>query len=123
MCVSFSPLVNSGGRHVQKHITSLVLLIGLRACLHVCGHTGLSQVGGSLSVLPLSGLSHSHIDALQPLLSVFLILSFQDIRLIVGEDLKGPWQTPITALLGYNLIKEEGKKKTTKSNCHFVHAI
>lgn len=81
------------------------------ACLHVCVHIGVSQVGGCLPVLPLSGLSHSHIDALQPLLSMFLILSFQHVRLIVSEDLKGPRQTPIAALLGYNLLKKEGRKE------------
>lgn len=49
------------------------------------------QIGGGLPVLPLSGLSHSHIDALQPLLGVFLVFSFQHIRLAVCEDLKGSW--------------------------------
>lgn len=73
----------------------------------------LSQVGGGLSVLPLSGLSHGHVDALQPLLGMFLILGFQHIRLTVGEDLKGPWQTPIPALSGYDLQakNEEGEAK------------
>lgn len=72
-----------------------------------------SQVGGSLSVLPLSGLSHSHVDALQPLLGVFLILSFQHVCLTVSEDLKGPRQTPISSLLGHNLWKTRkiGKRK------------
>ncbi|KAG7226102.1 hypothetical protein INR49_018713 [Caranx melampygus] len=61
------------------------------------------HVGGGLSVLSLSGLSHGHVDALQPLLRVFLILSFQHVCLVVGEDLEGPRQTPIPTLLGYNL--------------------
>lgn len=68
----------------------------------------LSQVGGSLSVLPLSGLSDGHVDALQPLLSVFLILSFQHVRLTVSEDLEGPRQAPIPALPGHHLQMEGG---------------
>ena len=65
-----------------------------------------SQVGGGLSVLPLSGLSHGHVDALQPLLGVLLIVSFQHVRLTVREDLEGPWQTSITSLLGYDLWRK-----------------
>ncbi len=69
----------------------------------------LSQVGGGLSVLPLSGLSHGHVDALQPLLSMFLILSFQHVCLVVCEDLKGPRQAAITSLLGYHLQMKSKK--------------
>ena len=68
--------------------------------------TLLSQVGGSLSVFSLSGLGHSHVDALQPLLGVFLILSFQHVRLTVCENLKGPRQAPIPPLLGHHLQTE-----------------
>lgn len=68
----------------------------------------LSQVGGSLSVLSLSCLSHSYIDALQPLFSMFLILSFQHICLTVSEDLEGPWQAPIAALLCHYLQTQRG---------------
>lgn len=63
----------------------------------------LSQVGGRFSVLPLSGLSHSHVDALQPFLCMLLILSFQHVRLVVGEDLEGAWQAAITPLPCYHL--------------------
>lgn len=64
---------------------------------------GVSQVGGGLSVLLLPGLSHSHVDALQPLLGVLLILSFQHVRLAVCKDFKGPWKTPIPAFFSYDL--------------------
>lgn len=67
----------------------------------------LSQVGGGLSVLPLFGLSHSHVDALQPLFSVFLILSLQHVRFTVGEDLEGARQTPVPTLFGYHLQTEQ----------------
>lgn len=63
----------------------------------------LSQVGGGLPVLPLSGLSHSYVDALQPLLGMLLILSFQHVRLTVREDLEGSWEAAITPLLGHHL--------------------
>lgn len=75
----------------------------------------LSQVGGRLSVLPLSGLSHGHVDALQPLLSMFLILSFQHVCLAVSEDLKGSWQTAITPLLGYHLWRNNKKDEKETS--------
>lgn len=81
--------------------------------LSVSSFVKLSQVGGRLPVLPLSGLGHGHVDALQPLLSVLLILSFQHVGLTVREDLKGPWQPPITPLLGYHL---RGKTKQTTTS-------
>lgn len=65
-----------------------------------------SQVGGSLSVLPLSGLSHGHVYTLQPLFRVLLVLSLQHVRLTVCEDLKGARQAAITPLLGYHLWKK-----------------
>lgn len=79
----------------------------------------LSQVGGGLSVLPLSGLSHGHVDALQPLLSMFLVLSFQHVCLAVCEDLKGPRQAPITSLFGYHLrIKRKTDEKEVKKKAN-----
>lgn len=66
-----------------------------------------SQVGGRLSVLPLPGLSHGHVDALQPLLGALLVLSFQHVRLAVGEDLEGARQAAIPPLLGHDLRGEE----------------
>lgn len=63
----------------------------------------LSQVGGHFLVLPLSGLSHSHVDALQPFLCMLLILSFQHVRLVVGEDLEGARQAAITPLPSHHL--------------------
>lgn len=83
----------------------------------------LSQVGGRLPVLPLPGLSHGHVDALQPLLGVFLILGFQHVRLTVREDLEGPRQAPIPALLGHHLqtessaVNEKGKVTVEMSSC------
>lgn len=71
----------------------------------------LSQVGGSLSVLPLSGLSHGHVDALQPLLGMLLILGLQHVRLTVGEDLEGPGQAAITPLLGHHLCGQKKQKR------------
>lgn len=91
-----------------------------------------SQVGGGLVVLPLSGLGHSHIDALQPLLCVLLVLSFQHVRLVVGEDLKGSRQAAITSLPGYNLQKErqaitfrQGQRaaEAEARGCAHLHAL
>lgn len=56
-------------------------------------------------VFPLSGLGHGHIDAMQPFLCMLLVLSFQHIRIAVGEDLKGSRQAS-RSLPGYNLQKE-----------------
>lgn len=86
--------------------------------VRLCPHWFLSQVSGSFPVLPLSGLSHGHVDALQPLLSMFFILSFQHICLTVSEDLKGSWKASISTLLGYHLLNKEqqNKKKIKKVN-------
>lgn len=82
-------------------------------CSCAASHQVVSQVGGRLPVLPLFGLSHSHVDALQPLLGVLLILSLQHVRFAVCEDLKGTRQPPIPPLLGYHL---RTKRRTRKIN-------
>ena len=69
------------------------------------------QVGGGLSVLPLAGLGHGHVDALQPLLGVLLVLRLQHVRLAVSEDLEGAWQPPLPPLPGHHLgsVEQRGK--------------
>lgn len=57
------------------------------------------QVRGGLSALPLSSLCDSDIDALKPLLGVLLVFGLENIGLAVGEDLKGPGQAAVPALL------------------------
>lgn len=62
-----------------------------------------SQVCGGLPVLTFFGLGHSHVDALEPFLRMFLILSFQHVGLAVCEDLEGSGQPAVTSLLGDHL--------------------
>lgn len=57
------------------------------------------QVGGGLSALPLFSLGHGDVDALKPLLGVLLVFGLENVGLAVGEDLKGPGQTAVPALL------------------------
>lgn len=60
-------------------------------------------MGGGLAVLPLPGLGHRHVDALQPLLGVLLVLGLQDVGPAVGEDLEGPGQAALMPLPGHHL--------------------
>lgn len=64
--------------------------------------TAALQVRGGLSALPLLGLCDSNVDALQPLLRALLILGLEDVALAVGEDLEGPGQAAVPALLGHH---------------------
>lgn len=60
-------------------------------------------MGGGLAVLPLPGLRHRHVDALQPLLGVLLVLGLQHVGPAVGEDLEGPGQAALMPLPGHHL--------------------
>lgn len=60
------------------------------------------QICGYFSALPLLCLGQRHVDALQPLLCVFLILGFENIGLIVCEDFKSPRERAVPTLLGHS---------------------
>jgi len=64
--------------------------------------TAALQVRGGLSALPLLGLRDGDVDALQPLLRALLILGLEDVALAVCEDLEGPGQAAVPALLGHH---------------------
>ncbi len=78
-----------------------------------------SQVCSGLAVLTLFGLGHSHIDALQPLFRMLLVLSFQHVGFAVGEDLEGSGQPTVTPLLCNHL----NALHFAKFNCAVVQFI
>lgn len=62
-----------------------------------------SEVGGGLAALALTGLGHGHVEALQPLLGVPLVLGLEHVTPALREDLEGPGEAPVPPLLPHHL--------------------
>lgn len=60
------------------------------------------QIGGYFSTLPLFGLGDGHIDALEPLFCVLLILGLENVGFIVCEDFESPRERAVPAFPGHN---------------------
>lgn len=61
------------------------------------------QICGYLSTFSLFCLGNCHIDALEPLFGVLLILGLEDIGFIVCEDFKSPRERAVPAFPAHNL--------------------
>lgn len=61
------------------------------------------EIRGHFSTFPLFCLGQRHVDALQPLFCILLILGFENIGLIVCEDFKSPGERAVPAFLSHSL--------------------
>lgn len=60
------------------------------------------EIRGYFSTFPLFCLGNCHIDALEPLFCILLILGLENIGFIVRENFESPGERTIPAFLGHN---------------------
>lgn len=60
------------------------------------------EISGYFPAFPLFCLGNCHIDALEPLFCILLVLGLENIGFIVCEDFESPRERAIPAFLGHN---------------------